>query len=61
MNLKNTSKRTGANTSTIIYSERAKRRKRNEIMKLYRRYNENCGKVISYKLSKEEIEELLNK
>ena len=30
-------------------------------MKLYRRYNENCGEVKSYKLSKEEIEELLNK
>ena len=28
-------------------------------MKLYRRYNENCGEVISYKLPKEEIDKLL--
>ena len=57
--MKNTNKHTGANTGTLIYSERAKRRKKNAVMKLYRRYNENCGEVISYKLPKEEIDRLL--
>ena len=57
--MKSTNKHTGANTGTLIYSERAKRRKKNAVMKLYRRYNENCGEVISYKLPKEEIEKLL--
>ena len=57
--LKSTNKHTGANTGTIIYSERAKRRKKRENKKFYRKYNENCGEVISYKLSKQEIEKLL--
>ena len=57
--MKSTNKHTGANTGTIIYSKRAKRRKKNAVMKLYRIYNENCGEVISYKLSKEEIDKLL--
>lgn len=60
--MKSTNKHTGANTGTIIYSERAKRRKKREkreSRKFYKKYNENCGEVISYKLPKEEIEELL--
>ena len=57
--MKSTNKHTGANTGTLIYSERAKRRKKNAVMELYRRYNENCGELISYKLSKEEIDKLL--
>lgn len=57
--LKSTNKHTGANTGTIIYSERAKRRKKRENKKFYKRYIENCGEVISYKLSKEEIDNLL--
>lgn len=57
--MKNINKHTGANTGTIIYSERAKRRKKRENKKFYRRYAENCGEVISYRLSNEEIEELL--
>ena len=59
MILKSTNKHTGANTGTIIYSERAKRRKKRENKKFYKRYTENCGEVISYKLSREEIEKLL--
>ena len=59
MILKNTNKHTGANTGTLIYSERAKRRKKRENRKFYKKYNENCGEVISYKLPKEEIEKLL--
>ena len=59
MILKNTNKHTGANTGTIIYSERAKRRKKRENKKFYKRYTENCDEVISYKLSKKEIDELL--
>ena len=57
--MKSTNKHTGANTGTIIYSERAKRRKKRENKKFYKRYTENCGEVISYKLSREEIEKLL--
>ena len=57
--MKNTNKHTGANTGTIIYSKRAKRRKKRESRKFYKKYNENCGEVISYKLTKEEIERLL--
>ena len=57
--MKSTNKHTGANTGTLIYSERAKRRKKIENRKFYKKYNENCGEVISYKLSKEEIEKLL--
>ena len=59
MILKNTNKHTGANTGTLIYSERAKRRKKRENRRFYQKYNENCGEVISYKLPKEEIEKLL--
>ena len=57
--MKNTNKHTGANTGTLIYSERAKRRKKRENRKFYKKYNENCGEVISYKLPKEEIDKLL--
>lgn len=57
--LKNTNKHTGANTGTLIYSERAKRRRKRENRRFYKKYNENCGEVISYKLHKEEIEKLL--
>ena len=57
--MKNTNKHTGANTGTLIYSERAKRINKYAVMRLYRRYNENCGEVISYKLPKEEIDRLL--
>ena len=57
--LKNTNKHTGANTGTLIYSERAKRRKKRENRRFYQKYNENCGEVVSYKLPKEEIEKLL--
>ena len=57
--LKSTNKHTGANTGTLIYSERAKRRKKRENRMFYKKYNENCGEVISYKLPKEEIERLL--
>lgn len=54
-----TNKHTGADTGTIIYSEQAKRRKKRENKKFYKRYTENCGELFSYKLSKEEINELL--
>lgn len=57
--LKSTNKHTRANTGTLIYSERAKRRKKRESRKFYKKYNKNCGEVISYKLPKEEIEKLL--
>ena len=35
-NLENTNKHTGANTGTLIYSERAKRRKKIENRKFYK-------------------------
>lgn len=56
--MKYTGKCAGVNTSSMFYSKRARERKKKEIKKFYREYNQKCGECTTYFASSEEIEKM---
>lgn len=50
----------GVGTDTIIYTDRAKKRKKAYNKRFNKRYKLECGECITRKASKEEIDALIN-